>query len=250
MIQETRICRKCFKEKPLDSFRWLNTQGRYQSQCKECEREYMRKYNKSISADKRAEYTITHRLTHISATKVLKLLTKQKDIYMNQLETLQSNIEQWAVDRNLHTGDPNRQVLKLLEEQGELAGAIARDKRNKMIDGIGDVTVTTVVMAKQLNIPIDVWKIFEKYMESGQEKPDEPFAVMALAGSVASLANAIYCEQAESAIYNAITQVVFRIIHMATSLNIDFIEAVQSAYDEIKDRKGTLVNGVFIKEGE
>ena len=249
MIQETRICRKCFKEKPLDSFRWLNTQGRYQSQCKECEREYMRKYNKSISADKRAEYTITHRLTHISATKVLKLLTQQKEIYMNQLRTLQLNIEQWAFERNLHSGDPNRQVLKLLEEQGELAGAIARDNRDEMIDAIGDVTVVAIVLVKQLSIQVDLWKIFEKYMASGQEKPDEPFAVMALAGSVASLANAIYCEQTD-AIYDAIKQVVFRIIHMATTLNIDFIEAVQSAYDEIKDRKGTLVNGVFIKEGD
>lgn len=249
MIQETRICRKCFKEKPLDSFRWLNTQGRYQSQCKECEREYMRKYNKSISADKRAEYTITHRLTHISATKVLKLLTNQKEIYMNQLRTLQINIEQWAFGCNLHSGDPSRQVLKLLEEQGELAGAIARDNRDEMIDAIGDVTVVAVVLTKQLSIQIDLWKIFEKYMESGQEKPDEPFAVMALAGSVASLANAIYCEQTDT-IYDAIKQVVFRTIHMATTLNIDFIEAVQSAYDEIKDRKGTLVNGVFIKEGD
>ena len=129
MTQETKVCSKCSKEKPIDSFRWLNTQGRYQAQCRECEREYSRKCNNSMPADKRAEYAVTHKIKQISAFKVLELLTQQKDYYMTQLKTQQSNIEQWIIDRDLHTGDPNRQILKLIEEQGELAAAIARDNR-------------------------------------------------------------------------------------------------------------------------
>lgn len=249
MIQETKVCSKCSKEKPIDSFRWLNTQGRYQAQCRECEREYSRKCNNSMPADKRAEYAVTHKIKQMSAFKVLELLTQQKDYYMTQLKTQQSNIEQWIIDRDLHTGDPNRQILKLIEEQGELAAAIARDNREEMIDAIGDITVVALVIAKQLSASVDLWGIFEMYTESGSEKLEEPLAVAVLAGNIANLANIIYYKQ----LYTknvAITHVIARAISMARTLDIDFIAAVQSAYDTIKDRKGKLVNGVFIKEDE
>lgn len=247
MTQETKVCSKCFKEKPIDSFRWLNTQGRYQARCRECEREYSRKCKTSMPADKRAEYAITHKIKQISAVKVLKILTQQKETYMTQLKTLQTNIEQWAVDRNLHTGDPSRQVLKLIEEQGELAAAIARDNQEEMADAIGDVTVVAIVMAKQLSASVDLWKVFEMYTESAAEKLEEPLAVAVLAGNIAHLATALYYKQLDT-IHVTIEQVLVRAVSIARTLDIDYISAVQSAYDTIKDRKGKLVNGVFIKE--
>lgn len=247
MIQETKVCSKCLKEKPLDSFRWLNVQGRYQAKCRECEREYTRKYNNSISADKRAEYAITHKIKHISAVKVLKLLTQQKDIYMTQLKTLQTNIEQWAVDRNLHTGDPNRQVLKLIEEQGELAAAIARDNHEEMADAIGDVTVVALVMAKQLNTSVDLWTAFERSTKGSDEKVELNAVISSLAGNVSHLASFVYYKHSHHA-HHFIESVITTVADVADALNIDYISAVQSAYDTIKDRKGKLVNGVFIKE--
>ena len=249
MTQETKVCSKCFKKKPIDSFRWLNTQGRYHAWCKDCEREYVRKYNKSITADKRAEYAITHKIKQMSAIKVLDLLTQQKDIYMTQLKTLQTNIEQWVVDRDLHTGDPSRQILKLIEEQGELAGAIARNKRDKMIDAIGDVTVVALVIAKQLNASVDLWTAFERSTKYRDEKLDENAVIAALAGDVAHLAS-IICYKLHSKSYSYIENVITTLADVAATLDIDYIAAVQCAYDSIKDRKGQLVNGVFIKEGE
>jgi hypothetical protein len=35
---------------------------------------------------------------------------------------------------------------------------------------------------------------------------------------------------------------------LAKSLNLDLLECVNLAYNEIKDRKGRLENGTFIKE--
>jgi hypothetical protein len=35
---------------------------------------------------------------------------------------------------------------------------------------------------------------------------------------------------------------------LALRLGIDLQEAIDSAYDVIKDRKGKLINGVFIKQ--
>ena len=247
MIQETKVCSKCLKEKPLDSFRWLNTQGRYQARCRECEREYSRKCKNSMPVDKRAEHAVTHKLKQISAFKVLKILTQQKETYMTQLKTLQTNIEQWAVDRNLHTGDPSRQVLKLIEEQGELAAAIARDNHEDMADAIGDVTVVAIVMAKQLNAPVDLWTAFERTVKGNDEKVDLNAAIASLAGNVSHLASFVYYKHSSYA-GHLIENVITMVADVADALDIDYVSAVQSAYDTIKDRKGKLVNGVFIKE--
>lgn len=249
MIQETKVCSKCFKEKPIDAFRWLSTLGRYQARCKKCEREYMRKYNKSVPVDKRAEYAVTHKIKQMRAIKVLDLLTQQKETYMTQLKTLQTNIEQWAVDRDLHTGDPNRQVLKLIEEQGELAAAIVRDNHEEMADAIGDVTVVAIVMAKQLNAPVDLWTAFERSTKGSDEKVDLKAVISSLAGDVSHLASFVYYKHSHHA-HHFIESVITTVADVADALDIDYVSAVQSAYDTIKDRKGKLVNGVFIKESE
>ncbi|MDW0499028.1 MazG-like family protein [Mannheimia haemolytica] len=45
------------------------------------------------------------------------------------MQQLIKNIEQWAEDRNLINGStPQKQMLKLMEEFGELCGGIARNK--------------------------------------------------------------------------------------------------------------------------
>ena len=207
----------------------------------------MRKYNNSVPADKRAEYALTHKIKQISAFKVLKLLTQQKETYMTQLKTLQTNIEQWAVDRNLHTGDPSRQVLKLIEEQGELAAAIARDNHEEMADAIGDVTVVALVMAKQLNVSVDLWTAFERSSKGSDEKIDLNAAIASLAENVSHLATFVYYKHSHHA-HHFIEYVITMVADVANALNIDYASAVQSAYDTIKDRKGKLVNGVFIKE--
>lgn len=41
---------------------------------------------------------------------------------------------------------------------------------------------------------------------------------------------------------------IFEIIEIANALNVDYLECLNIAWNEIKDRKGTLVNGSFIKE--
>lgn len=37
---------------------------------------------------------------------------------------------------------------------------------------------------------------------------------------------------------------------LSTQLGLDMSNCIESAYDEIKDRKGKMVNGVFIKEAD
>ena len=101
--------------------------------------------------------------------------TNQKDVY--------EKILGWAKDRNLIEGsDIKSQLLKTLSELGELADAVNKDRITEIIDGIGDVVVTLVIVAAQKGL--------------------------------------------------------------------DFHSCVEAAYDDIKDRKGKMINGVFIKEGD
>ena len=92
-------------------------------------------------------------------------------------------IRAWARDRNLIKGSDSRaQMLKLMEEVGELAEGLAKGDGVKVADSIGDVVVVLTILAEQ-----------EGY---------------------------------------------------------NFEACVREAYKEIKDRKGRMENGVFIKEGD
>lgn len=64
-------------------------------------------------------------------------------------------IRKWAIERNLHTQDSSRQLLKLMEEVGELASGMIRDDNLKIIDSIGDIYVVLVVLAMQEGLQIE-----------------------------------------------------------------------------------------------
>ncbi|MDQ8689200.1 MazG-like family protein, partial [Enterococcus sp. IsoGale005] len=65
---------------------------------------------------------------------------------MNELVKL---IEKWAREKNLDIAEPEKQMLKVVEEVGEVAAALARNNKNDLRDGIGDVVVTLVILAMQ-----------------------------------------------------------------------------------------------------
>lgn len=90
-------------------------------------------------------------------------------------------ILEWAKERGILIPDnATKQMLKLTEEVGELAGAIAKNNKTDQIDAIGDIQVVLIVLSEQLGI--------------------------------------------------------------------NYKEALESAYNVIKDRKGKTINGVFIKD--
>ena len=97
------------------------------------------------------------------------------------LSELVALIQNWAWDRSLIGGSTtNAQMLKLMEEVGELAGGVCKDKADVIKDSIGDVFVVLTIIAAQMGWSIE--------------------------------------------------------------------ECVQAAYAEIKDRKGKMVDGIFVKE--
>ncbi|UOO46919.1 MazG-like family protein [Enterococcus casseliflavus] len=65
---------------------------------------------------------------------------------MNELVEL---VEQWAKNKGLDKGEPSKQMLKVVEETGEVAAALARNDLDALRDGIGDVAVTLIILALQ-----------------------------------------------------------------------------------------------------
>ena len=98
----------------------------------------------------------------------------------NDIDELTSKIKRWAVDRNLHSANPDKQMLKLFEELGELSEGMAKNKPEQIADSIGDAYVVMTILSMQLGINIE--------------------------------------------------------------------DCIAQAYDEIKDRRGKMVDGVFVKE--
>jgi len=98
------------------------------------------------------------------------------------MQEVTCKIKSWAIDRNLHTADPNKQVLKLGEEFGELCQGMAKGNQELIKDSIGDMFVVLTILSLQLGYDIE--------------------------------------------------------------------ECITAAYNEIKDRKGKMINGVFVKEAD
>lgn len=96
------------------------------------------------------------------------------------LQELISNIKKWSIDKELHEADPIKQTVKLVEELGELASGLLKDKKEVIVDSLGDMLVVLIILHQQLGLTMK--------------------------------------------------------------------ETLEFAWNEIKDRKGEMKNGVFVKE--
>ena len=96
------------------------------------------------------------------------------------LDNLTIKIRMWSREKGINKAEPSKQMLKLVEEVGELAQGLAKGNSAQVIDSIGDVYVVLTILAQQLDLDVE--------------------------------------------------------------------DCVKMAYEEIADRKGKMINGVFVKE--
>lgn len=96
------------------------------------------------------------------------------------MDRLVKLVEGWSKDKDLDKAESSKQFLKVSEEVGEVASALARGQVEELKDGIGDVIVTLIILAQQQGLSVE--------------------------------------------------------------------ECLEYAYNEIKNREGKMVNGVFVKD--
>lgn len=85
-----------------------------------------------------------------------KMVEKIEELQLSKgtLGTLEDKVQEWFITRNLHKGDPQKQVLKLIEEMGELVGSLIRDDREEIIDALGDIQVVMIGLGMQLDLDL------------------------------------------------------------------------------------------------
>lgn len=156
-------------------------------------------------------------------------------------------IEQWAEDRNLIQGStPEKQFLKLMEEFGELCGGIAKNKPEIIKDSIGDCFVVLVILNQQLKTEVNIVSILEEILPLLALTDGEPVtSTMIFAARAGSLAGNLGYEADSKlsigCLFGALAMISFK-------YNFDLMDCIEHAYNQIKDRKGKMIDGVFVKE--
>ena len=160
------------------------------------------------------------------------------------MKQLIEKIEQWAEDRNLIKGcTPLDQAMKLFSEFGELSDAVAKDDLEGIKDGIGDVFVVLTIMTAQIGAKIDcniqeiVWHSSEKRLVVSANQDIQEFT------DCASNSQQMFNE-------SALDLSLGKLSYLSWLYDLTLEQCVEHAYNEIKDRKGIMYNGTFIKESD
>ena len=166
---------------------------------------------------------------------------------VNKMDKLIEMVNAWAKERGLDKVDARTQYTKLIEEQGELAKAIVQkniDGDSGVLDSIGDYQVTLIIYCLIRDIHIAFWKTVINPKEFTTEK---------LYMNLVSTSSKIIASYNKGLVTNEIRNIenTFQLLSLvAGKYDTTLEDTLELAYNEIKDRKGRLVNGVFIKEDD
>lgn len=126
------------------------------------------------------------------------------------------DIRQWGTDRKIDTqSTPALQMRKLLEEAGELAGSIAWYEKTKR--DIEKYEFPTHLGTGDFTTPTKLVQQERKAIEDFKDAVGDCVVVLTM---------------------------------MAQQYGIRIEDCIEQAYQEIKDRKGEMVDGVFVKQKE
>lgn len=167
-------------------------------------------------------------------------------------------IEQWAIDRGLDkNGTVKGQLIKTAEEVAELIIAISKDDMDGIKDAVGDVFITLVV-GNLIDNHYDFYDLYTEATSAIMRKLDFKFIKNRLGAKVTDDKNIavahssmipfmLYCygyraSETKTAIDD--------MDGIATHYGFTLTECVESAYNEIADRKGRVINGTFVKESD
>lgn len=166
--------------------------------------------------------------------------------YTKTLETLVEQVVAWANDRNLINGSNSvQQGLKLMSEYGELCDSIAKNDLDGIKDGIGDVAVVAIIInAIQANpFAVGYYERNKRYSIENIDTDDDAMGYYICYTFSRELAYMITGR-------SHVEWIMCCLEVIANHYKLTLTECLQHAYNEIKDRKGVMYKGVFIKESD
>lgn len=162
------------------------------------------------------------------------------------INDLNTHIIEWAKERELDTkGTVEAQAIKTVEELSELIKAICKDKKEDIIDSIGDVYVTLVI-GNMLDEQVDLEKIYYYADDDGNTRIDfdKEDIINNLATSICHIVEIKRVTYSEIQLY----EILQNLILTAYNYDLDFTDCVESAYNTIKNRHGKLIDGTYVKD--
>jgi NTP pyrophosphatase (non-canonical NTP hydrolase) len=72
----------------------------------------------------------------------------------NDINDIIERINKWATDKKLNVSQPEKQMLKLNEELGELASAMLKSDKTLILDSLGDMLVVIVILHLQMGYTV------------------------------------------------------------------------------------------------
>jgi uncharacterized 18.2 kDa protein in rep-hol intergenic region len=159
-------------------------------------------------------------------------------------------IAQWAKDRNLILGStPQKQFIKLMEEFGELCAGIARNDKEKIKDSIGDCGVVIIILIEQLKV--NQFNLEIAFRAKNYEVVKSEVLCLrasSVLGSASDLLMYMTSSDSKYKLADFLCRFTYYISRISLNFGLNFESCLISAYNEIKDRKGKMVDGVFVKE--
>lgn len=167
------------------------------------------------------------------------------------LRELQSAVWEWAEARNLIAGSsPRTQVLKTMAELGELCDAAAKNDLDGIKDGIGDVAVTLIVIGRQLHGDTGLTRVTEAPRVSAALALDDTVEAVTYLFLFLRRSGREICDVAPVAALHRIFVCWLALDSLAREHGLSLRACLETAYNEIKDRKGRMINGTFVKEAD
>lgn len=162
----------------------------------------------------------------------------------NRINEILAKITQWGKDRNIIGGAESKdQYPKLIEEFSEYADGTkefhATKSKDGIKDGIGDTVVVLTMIAGIEGHPLQDMGCTDYF-----ELPTTVIlnAIIALGNIGSGIAR-----NDKPKLITALDRMMQILADIASNEQVDFLECIQIAYNEIKDRKGILYKGAFIK---
>ncbi len=167
-----------------------------------------------------------------------------------EIKELIDKIEQCAEDRDIFNGSTvKKQIKKLAEEIGELFSGDNKNNLDLIKDGVGGCVVVLINLRKMLNIEetllntyLDSDYIFEE--DNVFDADEHLFWILRFIGFLSDYG----VPETERTYPNSVNMIFYNLMRYCRAKEIDFIDCIQHAYDQIKDRKGKMIDGVFVKE--
>ena len=159
------------------------------------------------------------------------------------------NVQTWAKERGIYDhSTPEAQLLKALSELGEVADAVIKNEHEGLIDGIGDVAVCIINYSNMVDVNVGDYFLNLIEEEDIIEKTNSDIVgVISLA--IGMLLSPSPSDNSKETLMYMVDTVLHCLVVLSDFHKINFMDCCSQAWDEIKDRKGRMVEGgAFVKE--